>query len=47
MTLKGGRDGDGVVLTISDDGPGIQADRRAAMLERCGGLAVRVTFAGP
>lgn len=38
VTLEGGRDGDGVVLTIRDDGPGIPADLRAAMLERGGRL---------
>jgi signal transduction histidine kinase len=38
VTLQGGRDGEGVFLTIGDDGPGIPADRRAAMLERGGRL---------
>lgn len=38
VTLEGGREGDGVVLMIRDDGPGIPADRRAAMLERGGRL---------
>jgi len=41
VALVGWRDGDGVVLTVTDDGPGIPADRRAVMLERGGRLDTR------
>jgi signal transduction histidine kinase len=41
VVLSGWRDGEGVVLTVTDDGPGIPADRRAAMLERGGRLDTR------
>jgi signal transduction histidine kinase len=41
VALSGGRDGTGVVLSVADDGPGIPADRRAAMLERGGRLDTR------
>jgi signal transduction histidine kinase len=41
VVLSGWRDGEGVVLTVTDDGPGIPADRRAAMLERGARLDTR------